>query len=64
MQANEGHVIVASVSVSTYESCLIDSVECVLLVSSTLWLLQSFHGVLRAQPNVGLWVSASAPIAD
>ena len=34
-----GSVIMASVSVSPYEPCLVDSVGCV-LVSSTIWLLQ------------------------
>jgi hypothetical protein len=32
-QIQAGSVVVASVSVSLYESCLVDSVDCVLLVS-------------------------------
>lgn len=39
---NTGCLIVGSVSVSAYEPWLVDSVGLVLLVSSTLWLLQSF----------------------
>ena len=61
-----GSMIVASVSVSPYKPCLVDSVDCVLMVSSTqpLWLLQSFLPFFGVPlPSVWLWVSASAPIS-
>lgn len=35
-------MFVPSVSVSPYEHCSVDSVRCVPMVSSTLWILQSF----------------------
>lgn len=55
VQAHEGSVIVDSVSVRPSEPCLVGSVGCVLPVSSTRWLLQSFlspcGGAHQAPPN-------------
>lgn len=42
VQTQADSITATSVSVNPYETCLIDSVCCVLLVSCPLWLLQSF----------------------
>ena len=61
-----GSMIFASVSVSLYEPCLVDSVGCVLLVSSTsmaptILSLPSSSGFQSS--NIWLWVSVSVPIS-
>lgn len=57
-QIPAGSGIAASVSVSPYESYSVDSVGCVLLVSLTLWLLESS---LPLFPDVLVCLSQSQP---
>lgn len=62
-----GSLIVASVSGSPCEHCLIYPVSHFLWYPWPLWLLHSFLlcfcGIFWALLNIWLWVSASAPIA-
>lgn len=67
-QTHVGSPIAASVSVRPCEPFLVDSVACVLLVSSKLLSPTFLHSpifirVLRALTNVLLWVSASVFIS-
>lgn len=67
-QIHTGSLIVTLISVRPYETCLVDSVGHVLVMSSTptptlvtpLLLLCS---VLQSQPNAWLWISISASIS-
>lgn len=59
MQTHAGSLTASSVSVSSYEPCLVGSAGCILNDPGSYI---PFFSSSRSLPNVWVWVSASTPI--